>query len=55
MSLEKVPLEEASSKRLGWGWKDIPDDAGIALRRLADQINFFDKRSKRTKGSVLAL
>jgi hypothetical protein len=37
------------SERTGWGWRDIPSDASVTLRRLADQINFFDKRSKQNQ------
>lgn len=29
-----------------WGYKDLPENPAVAYRRLADQIDFFDKRSK---------
>lgn len=31
--------------RLGWGWADMPQEVQVVHRRLADQINYFDKRS----------
>jgi hypothetical protein len=36
----------AHPERRGWGWRDIPPNASVTLSRLADQIDFFDKRSK---------
>lgn len=37
------------TKETTWGYKDLPDKPSTAYRRIADQIDFFDKRSKRNQ------
>jgi len=32
-----------------WGHRDLPDQPSVALKRIADQIDFFDKRSKQNQ------
>jgi hypothetical protein len=38
-----------------WGYRDLPDNPSVAYCRLADQIDFFDKRSKQNQTSYKRL
>jgi hypothetical protein len=50
---QEIPLRSIAlfkqKDKTDWGRKDLPDDAGVVLNRLADQINFFNKRSKQNQ------
>lgn len=39
----------ATDSTTTWGYKDLPENPAVAYRRLADQIDFFDKRSKQNQ------
>ncbi len=32
-----------------WGYRDLPENPSVPFRRIADQIDFFDKRSKQNQ------
>jgi hypothetical protein len=39
----------AMEKKITWGYRDLPENPPVALVRIADQIDFFDKRSKQNQ------
>ncbi len=41
----QVSQSDEADKSSSWGWNDLPENPSATLRRLADQIDFFDQKS----------
>lgn len=44
-----MPSSLPRKGKIDWGARDLPDNPSVTLRRLADQINFFNIRSKQNQ------